>query len=112
MTRRRRVVVNEELSNLQLSYLRCRTLGHAWEDVTGIIDTVSHRELTGDRLVLRCTSCGTIAEDLYSRSTGDRVGTRYYEYPQYYKMVGEEFSGVKGRSMFRLEYVNRKELDG
>lgn len=68
------------LDNLQDEYVRCRKLGHAWEEI-GWQKMGARRVHHG--LVIRCTRCATERFDIY-----DTVGwldDRRYRYPEGYK---------------------------
>lgn len=94
--------------DLEAAYLKCRSFGHAWDDVTGTIPPHNITYLTGSRITLRCISCTTEREDILSTSTGDLI-QRVYTYPMNYKMVGMEFSGLHGMKNFKVEYLRRRD---
>ena len=62
-----------------LSYLRCRTLGHAWDAIP-----VTHPPSYGLAIDLRCIHCYTVRRDIISRTTAALLSRRY-SYPDHYK---------------------------
>lgn len=99
-----------EVRALENAYLKCRSFGHAWDDVTGNVDPHNITYLTGSRITLRCISCTTEREDIVSTTTGDLI-QRIYTYPERYKLIGSEFSGMHGMKNFKVEYIRRRTDD-
>ena len=62
-------------------FLRCRTIGHAWE-------VVPHDYVPsfGTAVSLRCTSCATWRHDIFSRLSGELI-QRWYDYSDHYRDV-------------------------
>ena len=60
-------------------YVRCRTLGHAWDPIP-----VTEPPSYGLAIDLRCIHCATIRRDIVSRSTASLMNRRY-TYPDHYR---------------------------
>ena len=75
-------------------FLRCRTLGHQWDDIP-----VTDRTGFGEQLWMRCLRCATERHD--GIDTGGRLTYRRYVYPLGYDTA---FAGdvAPTRSDFRL----------
>lgn len=92
------------IHELDEAFLRCRTLGHAWDQIP---DDGGHgRQYTESRstrrITFRCTECHTVREEAWSAVTGD-VLFRTYTNPQGYKMAAEDGK----RTAMRVEWVQR-----
>ena len=93
---------------MQEEFLRCRTFGHAWDDISGQAPPDRHRNvltLIGARVVLRCTSCGMLREEVWSRANGE-MQSRYYTAPEGYAMSGED---LPTRPQLRVEWLRRRQ---
>jgi hypothetical protein len=67
-------------------FVRCRTLGHAWDDVP----VPSNEVMPGEAQIwLRCIHCHTIRKDRIGVRTGYLAG-RSYDYPPDYQLSGED----------------------
>jgi hypothetical protein len=84
-------------------YVKCRTIGHAWDDITGSVAPHQFTFLDGARVYFQCIRCTTKREDIWSRVTGDLMA-RQYTYPADYKITGD----MPSRPEFRLMYLRDK----
>lgn len=87
------------------AYLRCRRLGHAWDEFTPSVVPWSEHDMRGLFCeAARCTSCGCIRWRQISRATGAvyKVG---YDYPDGYNFSLEE---RPSKNDFRLLAHNRQ----
>ena len=94
--------------SLRVEYLTCRTQGHRWDDVTGL-GVWDHKVeyLLGFRETLRCETCGTLREVVWSDKTGD-VMWRGYKYPDGYSLADVELpEGTTLRMAMRIEWGAR-----
>ena len=90
---------NGILSDVPDDFLRCQTLGHAWDDY----DDSDWTPTWGVGLALRCLRCGTSRRDIIN-ANGD-LGSRSYVYPDGYKYgKGERPS----RGDFRLMLIQKR----
>jgi hypothetical protein len=66
------------------AYLRCRTLGHAWDDF------IPHgvRPRWGELQTWRCVRCGTERHDTINALGA--LGQRRYVYPEGYQLAADE----------------------
>lgn len=87
------------LSDLHSSFIRCRSYGHAWDD---FYPSMATDPSWGVRESLLCARCTTERHDFVSRITGEVI-TRYYLYPDDYKLSGE----FPQRSEIRKELIAR-----
>lgn len=80
---------HEPLPRIDLNneFLRCRVIGHAWDEVDGIFDRPPSFGVAYD---LRCTRCGMIARDIISEWTGERLSSRRYVQPTGYAHKKDE----------------------
>jgi hypothetical protein len=87
-------IAGGDIAGLDVSMLRCRTYGHAWDefypDNLGI-------PMYGWRLSLRCTRCSTERHDVIN--VRGEVGQRRYLYPDGYQRGRDE---QLTREQFRL----------
>lgn len=90
-----------DLTTFPDTYIRCRTLGHRWED---FVPVGMPKPWYGHRVSLLCTSCGMERHDLID-THGD-VGNRNYRAPDGYTITG----GAPDRADFRLEMIRRKSV--
>ncbi len=67
-------------------YVRCRGLGHRWDDFAPID---MRAPLFGHRLSYRCDRCLTERHDLIARHSGDLL-QREYRYPKDYAVSKDE----------------------
>lgn len=67
------------LEDLTLDHLRCRTFGHAWEE---FVPVGMRRPSFGWRFSLLCTSCSTERHELVDTHGG--IAQREYRYPEGY----------------------------
>ena len=80
-------------------YVRCRTLGHAWDD----IPVPANEAIPGEAQIwLRCVHCGTVRKDRIGARTGYLAG-RSYEYPEDYALAGDE---IPTRDEWRLTLLD------
>ena len=96
-----RAVRRKPMPEMESAFVRCRTLGHAWSDISGLGPSPAHRitYLQGQRVMLRCSSCGTCREDVWAKNDGHLIH-RNYTYPDSYHLA------VKvTRSDFRRKYL-------
>lgn len=99
-SRRRRFVPPEDLRELDRAFVRCRTLGHAWDDFIPMRKPAQF----GDRLSLRCVRCATERHDIVSWVDGSLL-QREYQHPEGYALAEHH-----SRSEFRATLmVIRKE---
>lgn len=77
-------------------YVRCRTLGHAWDDIP-----VTRPPEFGAAIDLRCIHCYTVRRDIVSRYSG-RLISRQYTYPDEYKDSGDD---RPGRNDYRVQWL-------
>lgn len=85
------------LAELDSNLLRCRTLGHAWDD---FVPQGMKRAAFGTRLSFRCVRCTTIRHDICSWIDGSLV-SRSYQYPDVYALDGKH-----ARAEFRLALMH------
>lgn len=89
-------------ADLTDEYLRCRAIGHAWDD----FNPINKRPPSfGWLMAFRCTRCFTERSDLID-SLG-RLITRYYVYHDDYREAGIGTRGVP-RNQFRAELAIRR----
>jgi hypothetical protein len=83
-------------------YVRCNTIGHAWDDVDSNHWTASY----GTPFTVRCERCGTERRDRINPSTGQIVANgRRYLYPTGYKYS----AGTRpNRAEFRLMLLQQR----
>ncbi len=91
-------------ANITDEALRCRTYGHAWDEVPASMVSLTKRMVGGFQLHLRCTRCTTLRHDVYNLV--GHLAARYYEYPEGYQhAVGsEKFS----RDQYRLMLIQAR----
>lgn len=93
-----------DLTKLPSSYIRCRTLGHAWDDVEPTPDEVRDADIIwhGDSLLATCCSrCAMRRLDI--AAPNGVLRTRRYNYPIGYLMAkGEQ---RPKRSDFRKQLI-------
>lgn len=77
-------------------FVRCRTFGHAWED----IPATPHPD--GHAFWLRCVHCGGERHDVIDRRYGELVARRY-DMPDGYGMSADE---IPTRAEFRLRLMS------
>lgn len=68
-----------ERAGIRGDFIRCRTLGHAWDAIP-----VTEPPSYGVAIDLRCIHCFTIRRDVVSRSTAALMSRRY-SYPDDYR---------------------------
>lgn len=93
---------NAERTLRNISYVQCRTLGHAWEKIPR---TQRTKEWVGYGFALRCTRCHTERYDDF-----DHVGElsrRQYGYPDDYKLAKDE---TPDRSSLRMMFARVERL--
>jgi hypothetical protein len=80
--------------HMRAEYLRCRTLGHAWEDF------IPHgvRPRWGELQTWRCMRCATERHDVINALGA--LGHRHYVYPPDYKLAADD---TPTRDAFRVE---------
>jgi hypothetical protein len=87
-----------DLTTQPAEYVRCRTVGHSWDD---FVPVGMRRPSFGFRLSLLCTSCGMERHDLVN-TRGD-VLQREYRAPDDYTIRG----GAPARADYRVELARR-----
>lgn len=95
-----------DLATTPPSYIRCRTFGHAWDDVNPTDDEAEDFDLlysgtNHSLLVANCTRCGNHRSDVVN-STGSLVNRRY-TYPEGYLMAKGDRRPK--RAEFRLQLL-------
>lgn len=99
--------MRRQFKGLRPEFLRCRTLGHTWENVdTGVWQ---HRweYLSGYRETLQCPTCTTLREEVWSDASGELL-CRYYKYPKGYSLADVEVPpGITLRELMRVEWSAR-----
>lgn len=93
---------------LQLDILRCRAMGHRWEEYNPSIPTLSG--VRGYRLSYRCEGCATSRHDVYAALTGQLLDRDYW-HPDSYFMVGGASQPSSRREWKVLYIAARKEMD-
>jgi hypothetical protein len=73
--------VSPRRGELEEAFITCRTLRHSWD----AIPTGERRPKFGTLVTLRCTRCGTLRYDKFSRITGERISTPQYVHPDGYR---------------------------
>jgi len=90
--------------------VECGVIGHAWDDVSGSgggVDKGGKKVLQGaKRKVFRCTRCGTVREEAWSKVTGQLM-SRAYEYPDDYKLPKVLVEGETQRETLRKVWIRR-----
>jgi len=76
------------------SFVRCRTLGHAWDTATP-----TRKPLFGVLMALQCVSCGMIREDILQPDTGELLGRAYH------KPLGYKDVGIHSRAEWRVTFI-------
>lgn len=90
-----------ERAHLRDEYLRCRVIGHQWDE----FDPVGMRKPHfGWRLSVRCERCSTERHDLIN-ARGE-VGSRSYVYPEDYDIPGRAV-----RTELRTEIHRRRRTE-
>lgn len=85
--------------------VRCRTYGHAWEEVdVPFTVPIGSQRVWQYRLSLRCIRCTTVRHDVID-AYGDVAG-RWYDYPEGY---GWAIDDLPTRSEFRLMLLKPRE---
>lgn len=82
------------------SFLRCRTYGHSWKEVSCTKKTTDN-VIGVANLILSCASCKARRYDEISMLSG-MVISRFYDYPEDYLRVGRT-----PRQEFRLALVKK-----
>jgi hypothetical protein len=77
-------MANGHRLHMRAEYLRCRTLGHAWDDF------IPHgvRPRWGHLQTWRCVRCGTERHDVINAI--GTLGQRHYVYPEGYQLAADE----------------------
>lgn len=89
------------ITDLEDSYVVCRTLGHSWdENLTAELDGQLWKASTAG-MALRCTRCFTERFDYIGNDL--QVFQRYYRYPERYKTI----PGTTTRPLLRGELLRR-----
>jgi hypothetical protein len=97
--------VSLTLNDLEWEYVECRTLLHAWDEISYDGQApVRWRTATRSTVVLqfRCIRCGTIRYDVWSKVTGDLI-ERTYHTPEGYALP----KGKGRKVLVRKEYLSR-----
>jgi len=79
-------------------YVRCRTFGHAWEEVPVMEGDAWGRP----QFWLRCVRCSTERHDVIDAGSGSLEG-RAYQYPEEYRLGRDE---MPTRDDFRLRLLS------
>jgi hypothetical protein len=74
-----------DITELQDSYILCRTLGHAWEDFPNGEPHSDWARSAQGILMLRCTRCTTQRFDYFGRH--NEIIYRNYVYPEQYASI-------------------------
>lgn len=85
----------------------CHALRHAWEAI-GSGERIPE---FGSLLCLRCTRCGTLRYDRFSRLTGERIGTPSYVYPDSYRDTEGHDMDWWRQNMGEILYANGLVVD-
>jgi hypothetical protein len=94
----------DRVEDLPDQYLRCRTFGHAWEEIPTTLADPAYMQLWRWYMTARCTSCAT---ERYEGIANDgSIGQRSYKYPDRYSL-----SFTLKRADARLEYLGRTRVD-
>jgi hypothetical protein len=79
-------------------YVRCRTLGHAWD----VLSTGSQTD-GASLLHLRCTSCTTLRDDNVAM---DGSVKRRYVYPEGYRRAKDATDDRPTKAEWRLQFLS------
>jgi len=79
---------------LMAQYMRCRTLGHQWDDIPA-----EKKGTFGDPLWCRCLRCATVRMD--EIGGGGKLIKRKYQYPDGYQRAWTTDAGNPSRADFR-----------
>lgn len=93
-----------------VTYLECRTNGHAWSDITASAPRHKVTYLAGVRITLLCPRCTTEREDIWSTATGE-MQHRAYRYPSDYKYATADKNYRFDKNELRLlliQQINRE----
>jgi hypothetical protein len=100
------MAIRMEISDLQDTYVICRTIGHSWDDnPTAEVNSDLFRAAQAC-LALRCTRCTTERFDYIGNDM--KVFQRYYRYPEQYTTISS--FGEPMRPKMRAEMINRSLL--
>lgn len=99
-----------QYKELKLSFLKCRTYGHEWDDVSGLPGNRTVEYLRGIRITLRCARCATIRHEVWSSVTGECMA-RYYTYPDGYSTTRWDGKGTIKEAFRRELLARRKEIE-
>lgn len=98
--------MSDDLRDLTLQMVECRTLLHAWEQIPNDgLAPARWRTTTRSTTILlfRCLRCGTKRYDVWSNVTGDLI-ERAYRTPEGYSLP----KGAGAKVLVRKEYLRRQ----
>jgi len=93
---------HEAAAALNTNYLRCRDLGHAWEDYTA--------EWAGEafRVTVVCYRCDARRTRFVQRNGFYAEKHGGYDYPKDYQVPEVNLRNTEGRAAVRFELLNRQ----
>jgi hypothetical protein len=91
------------IAELQDEYVKCRTIGHAWDDHPGAEFSPARWRAATGAMGLRCTRCKTVRLDYIAK---DMSVEHDYDYPPGYHLA----PGVGRRPNLRAELFRRSLL--
>jgi hypothetical protein len=99
------------LQQIPDGFLRCKVLGHDWDDVSGtaVARTNKLGFIHGRRKSFRCSSCTTVKHEVWSLGKGEMI-ERDYLYPDGYLRMLEGESDLTPRQEARLEMLAREKV--
>jgi hypothetical protein len=91
----------------KLDYLKCRTVGHSWDNISGNWrPKVTY--IHGTRMTFRCERCGMLRYEVWSNATGELI-YRAYDAPEGYAMSRDDIpEGMTMRQLMRVEWAARE----
>lgn len=97
--------MTDDLRGQEFTWIKCRTLLHAWDDLPYDGDAPRKWRATRSTTILlfRCLRCGTKRYDVWSNVTGDLV-ERAYRTPEGYSLP----KGEGAKVLVRREYLRRQ----
>lgn len=99
------------LSEKADGYVRCYTLGHAWDNWPQDDWTPNWKSLVYRPVSFRCESCGTVRREYLNRENGELSANpgRRYIYPEGFLLGRLDLAelGMTRRELARVEYLDR-----
>lgn len=90
-----------------MDYLKCRTVGHSWDDITGTWRP-KVQYIRGTRMTFRCERCTMERYEVWSNASGELI-YRAYVAPDGYAMSKDEIpEGMTMRQLMRVEWAARE----